>query len=322
MATEWFALLLPARPQRIIVYHLTGPILVALRPLPHCCIQAFFEIPALHVPAPPPAARFRSTRKSLATAELSAQDAKDQRYAVRPTGRYEVGIEGAGKNSRSGYCRGQIHVARVNELEQTLDTTKSQLSQLHTDYSELESAYETVRVELASNRVSKSRSERVTERVAQVRSELAAEVQRLQARLIELDAPAMDISTLSGERNEYRDMLRSSVERFVALISTLTGQTQLPQPPSPGVTPEQRAALEAWFKTIEHQTQIVAEGLSERELIVRSLRSRLAAASRRIKVLEAASTQLTKAPRQTRVTLKVPADTSRELKDWPMRYRA
>ena len=134
----------------------------------------------------------------------------------------------------------------------------------------------------------------MTERVAQVRSELTAEVQRLQARLIELDAPAMDISNLSEERNEYRDMLRSSVERFVALISTLTGQTRLPQPPSPGVTPEQRAALEAWFKTIEHQTQIVADGLSERELIVRSLRSRLAATSRRIKVLEAAGAQLAK----------------------------
>ena len=55
-------------------------------------------------------------------------------------------------------AEGKSHVERVRELEQTLDTTNGKLSQLSTEYGELESAYETVRVELASNRVPKADS--------------------------------------------------------------------------------------------------------------------------------------------------------------------
>ncbi|MEE2789623.1 MAG: hypothetical protein VX589_19950 [Myxococcota bacterium] len=200
--------------------------------------------------------------------------------------------------------------AIVNQLEdREAEISKQSAAHeaLQAEHTELLQKYDETRHELASRRAEVRRTQRVDQRVNQVKVELTDELNALRARLRDIDAHAADTSNVIEERNLYRVNFEDAVTRFYGLLQQSVGTSTLPEVPQPGIRPEQRAALSGWFETAADCIETQSTQSEAREQLIRSLRARLAAASRRTKLLEASSAEISRPAKARSISIKVPS---------------
>lgn len=143
------------------------------------------------------------------------------------------------------------------------DEGKLALTARDAEFAELEADYEKVRTELAERRYDDRRFESLRARFETARAEMADEVARLRARLLEVDAPAEEFATLVASRDRARIDVQRLLARLADTLARLAPARRLPATPVHADGEAAGAAIDAWLEVVESVVDATATEMAE-----------------------------------------------------------
>ncbi|MCB9528761.1 MAG: hypothetical protein H6701_10290 [Myxococcales bacterium] len=143
------------------------------------------------------------------------------------------------------------------------DEGRAALTARDAELAELEADYEKVRTELAERRFDDRRFESLRARFESARAEMADEVARLRARLLEVDAPAEDFAALVASRDRARSDVQRLLARLADTLARLAPARRLPATPVHADSDAAGASIDAWLEVVETVVDATATELAE-----------------------------------------------------------
>ncbi|MEZ4431202.1 MAG: hypothetical protein R3F65_02230 [bacterium] len=143
------------------------------------------------------------------------------------------------------------------------DEGRAALTARDAELAELEADYEKVRTELAERRFDDRRFESLRARFESARAEMADEVARLRARLLEVDAPAEDFAALVASRDRARSDVQRLLARLADTLARLAPTRRLPATPVHADSEAAGASIDAWLEVVETVVDATATELAE-----------------------------------------------------------
>lgn len=143
------------------------------------------------------------------------------------------------------------------------DEGRAALTARDAEVAELEADYEKVRTELAERRFDDRRFESLRARFESARAEMADEVARLRARLLEVDAPAEDFAALVASRDRARSDVQRLLARLADTLARLAPARRLPATPVHADSEAAGASIDAWLEVVETVVEATATELAE-----------------------------------------------------------
>lgn len=201
----------------------------------------------------------------LSTAQGERAAAQAERAATRARAEQaEAQIaERAAQAAATAATTAAAHAAALADAHRERDESRAALAARNTEFELLEADFEQLRTQLAERRVEDRRFHSLRERFETARIEMAEEVTRLRARLLEVDAPAEEIGVLAASRDRARTDVQRLLARLADTLARLAPARRLPATPVHGDSEAAGAAIDAWLEVVETVVEATASELGE-----------------------------------------------------------
>lgn len=194
--------------------------------------------------------------RAATQAELTATRARAEQVEAQIA-------EHAAQGAATAAATATAHAAALADAHRERDESRAALAARNTEFELLEADFEQLRTQLAERRVEDRRFASLRERFETARIEMADEVTRLRARLLEVDMPAEEIGALAASRDRARTDVQRLLARLADTLARLAPARRLPATPVHGDSEAAGAAIDAWLEVVETVVEATASEIGE-----------------------------------------------------------